>query len=236
MKSLNRSRRLAPTKRGAIVVILAVAFVGCGGNGGGETSTQPEAASPPHGSAPQSAGETVPGAPDNAIGDRPGGPHGGGTGTGSTGGTRPPSPSDERLIERAVRSYIAALNAHDGGAVCALLAPGALDGVRLPERRGSCAASLAASIGHKPPDGAPRWLRTQLVGAGTVVLVRGGDGRLTGTVVHRLAGSRQPSIEDDVVYLRKIGGRWLIVKPSATFYRAIGARDVPLSALRPPGR
>jgi len=37
-----------------------------------------------------------------------------------------------------------------------------------------------------------------------------------------------------VVYLRKVGGRWLIVKPSATFYRAIGAKDVPLIALTPP--
>jgi hypothetical protein len=36
------------------------------------------------------------------------------------------------------------------------------------------------------------------------------------------------------VYLRRSGGRWLIVKPSASFYRAIGAKDVPLSALTAP--
>ena len=216
------------------IAVGLLGFAGCGGDDG-ETTAQPEATAPaPHGNAPQSAGETVSGAPDEAIGDRPGGPHDGGKGGGSADQTRPPSPSDERLIERTVRRYVAGLNAHDGGAVCELLAPGALDGVRLPERRGSCAASLDASIGHPPPGGAPRWIRTQLVGDGTTVIVHSGDGRLTTTVVHRLAGSREPSIEDDVIYLRKVGGRWLIVKPSATFYRAIGAKDVPLSALTPP--
>ncbi len=37
-----------------------------------------------------------------------------------------------------------------------------------------------------------------------------------------------------MIYLRRIGGRWRIAKPSATFYRAIGTRDVPIAALRPP--
>jgi hypothetical protein len=54
------------------------------------------------------------------------------------------------------------------------------------------------------------------------------------TVVSRFAGHREPSIEDDLVYLHKIGGRWRIVKASAIFYRAIGARNVPLGALVPP--
>ena len=122
-----------------------------------------------------------------------------------------------------------------GGAQAAFASfRGALADVRLPERRGSCQASLDASIGHAAPGGAPRWLHTRLVDADAVVLVQGGDGRLTGTVVHRFAGSREPSIEDDVVYLRRVGEVWLIVKPSASFYRAIGARDVPLSALTPP--
>ncbi len=219
----------------AIATIAALALSSCGG-GGGDTAAQPGTAPPTHATAPQSAGETVPDAPDKSIEDRPGGPGGSHQQEGqpTSDGTRAPSASDERLIEQTVRRYIAGLNAHNGAAVCALLAPGALDGVSLPERRGSCAASLDASIGHKPPGGAPRWIRTQLVSADAVVLVQGGDGRLTGTVVHRLAGSRQPSIEDDVVYLRKVGGRWLIVKPSGTFYRAIGAKDVPLSALAPP--
>ncbi len=133
-----------------------------------------------------------------------------------------------------MRRYVAAIDAADGAAVCSLLAPGALAGVDLPVRRASCAASLSASIGHRGPAGSPRWLRTRLVDADSVVRIEGGLGRLTGTVVHRFAGSREPSIEDDVIYLRRVGGRWRIAKPSATLYRAIGAREVPIEALRPP--
>ena len=166
-------------------------------------------------------------------------------GSGRAPAREPPFRSDEtgddpgrsrrqRRIEAAVRRYVAAIDAGDGAALCALLAPGALRGVDLPVRRGSCAASLGASIGHPSPGGSPRWLRTRLVDADSVVTIEGGLGRLTGTVVHRFAGSREPSIEDDVIYLRQVGGRWRIAKPSSTFYRAIGVRDVPIAALQPP--
>ena len=64
--------------------------------------------------------------------------------------------------------------------------------------------------------------------------IEGGLGRFTGTVVHSFAGPREPSIEDDVIYLRRRGGRWLIAKPSATFYRAVGYPDVPIAALKEP--
>ncbi len=53
-------------------------------------------------------------------------------------------------------------------------------------------------------------------------------------VVHRFRGEREPSIEDDLIYLRYTAGHWLVAKPSSTFYRAIGARDVPLRAITPP--
>lgn len=217
--------------------MLALAITACGGEDSTQPQTQPVATTPDAGpgdrgegpAAPHSAEDPDQPAPDDVIGDRPGGP-----GDSVEPGTRVPSPSDSRLIERAVGRYIAALNADDGAAVCSLLGPGALRGVPLPARRGSCAATLTASIGHPPPDRAPRWRHTTLVDADSVVLVRGGDGRLTGTVVHRFAGSREPSIEEDVVYLRRRHARWLLAKPSATFYRAIGARDVPLTALTPP--
>lgn len=211
-----------------LLLAAALALAGCGSDGSSEESAPPQASGA---NGPQSAQGGRPAAPDDAISGRPGGPQ-----REVGGGTRAPSASEKRRIEATVKRYIAALNGDDGEALCALLAPGALDGVGLPVRRGSCAPSLDASIGHRPPGGAPRWLHTKLVGADSVVLVKGGDGRLTGTVVHRFAGSREPSIEDDVVYLRRSGGRWLIVKPSATFYRAIGARDVPLSALTAPSR
>jgi hypothetical protein len=216
---------------------LALAAAGCGGGDDTDTASRGESAPPPPGAtAPQSAGGERPPAPDDAISDRPGGPGDDGAAAPGQAGTRPASPSDERRIEATVRRYIAALNGDDGQALCALLAPGALQGVDLPQRRGSCAASLRASIGHRSPGGTPRWLGTRLVDADAVVLVRGGDGRLTGTVVHRFAGAREPSIEDDVVYLRKLGGDWRLAKPSASFYRAIGARDVPITALTPPAR
>ena len=219
------------TSAKTILALAAVALAGCGSD---ESTTAPTASPGASGAnGPQSAQGGRPAAPDDAISGRPGGPQGE-VGGGAEPGTRSPSASDQRRIEATVSRYIAAMNAHDGSAVCALLAPGALDGIRLPERRGSCAASLDASIGHPAPGGAPRWLHTRLVGADSIVLVKGGDGRLTGTVVHRYGGSHEPGIEDDVFYLRRSGGRWLIVKPGATFYRAIGAKDVPLSALTPP--
>lgn len=216
-------------------LMTALVAVGCGGEDS-ETAARTDAERADRGAtAPQSAGDKRPPAPDDAISDRPGGPGDPGPESPSSGGgTRPASASDERRIERTVRRYVATLNADDGRGLCRLLAPAALRGVKLPERRGSCAASLRASIGHPPPDGAPRWLGTRVVDADSVVLVRGGDGRFTGTVVHRFAGAREPSIEDDVVYLRRVGGDWRLAKPSASFYRAIGARDVPITALTPP--
>jgi hypothetical protein len=201
---------------------------GCGEDEEATTTQAPVATTPEPDQAggPPSAGVERPPAPDDVIGNRPGGPGGG--------ATRPAGAGDARRIEGTVKRYIAALNADDGKALCSLFAPDALEGVRLPERRAGCAQTLRASIGHPPPSGAPRWLATRLVDADSVVLVRGGDGRLTGTVVHRFAGAREPSIEEDVIYLRRAGGDWLLAKPSATFYRAIGARDVPITALTPP--
>ncbi len=107
-----------------------------------------------------------------------------------------------------MKRYIAALDADDGATLCRIFAPGAFKGVKLPVHRGTCAATLTASVGHRGAPGAPRWLSTQLVDADTVVLVRGGDGRFTGTVVHKLAG-REPSIEDDVDLPAQRGRRQL---------------------------
>jgi hypothetical protein len=52
--------------------------------------------------------------------------------------------------------------------------------------------------------------------------------------VTHFADNREPSIEDDVIYLRRGAGRWLIAKPNATLYRAIGVGNIPPSALAPP--
>jgi hypothetical protein len=195
-------------------VVLAACLTGCGGGddsgSGGERNT------------PQS---TAPGPTTESAGTHP---------DAGAAETTPASEGARALIEATVRRYVASINAADGAALCGLFAPAGLAEVELPVRRPSCAASLSSSIGHPGPAGSPRWLRTRLVDADSVVRIEGALGRLTGTVVHRFAGSREPSIEDDVIYLRRVSGRWRIAKPSSTFYRAIGVRDVPIEALRPP--
>jgi hypothetical protein len=217
------------------LLALAPALAGCGGdgNGGGETSvvTRPAGAN----------GNRNP-APDDAIGARPGAPQGGsGDGTAEADRQSGGDPfseqagSQEAILAASVRSYVSAINRHDGAALCQLLAPGALRGFKLPEPGPACAKAVGASIGHVGPGG-PAWRRSRVDSIGRVELDPDDPGlaRVRALMVHRFADRREPSIEDDIVYLRRSGTAWLIAKPSSTFYRAIGARDVPLSALTPP--
>ena len=132
-----------------------------------------------------------------------------------------------------VRAYTAALNARDGGRVCRLFVPGALAQVDFPRDRGSCDASLSASIGYRDPRGFPVYERSR-IGRIPSVTVDGSEARVVATTVTHFAGNREPSVEDDLVYLRNEGERWLIVKPSATLYRAIGVGDIPPQVLAPP--
>ena len=57
------------------------------------------------------------------------------------------------------------------------------------------------------------------------------------TVVTRFADRDEPSVEDDIVYLPRPADNsdWVIAKPSATLYRAIGA-EAPPAVLAPPDR
>ena len=141
--------------------------------------------------------------------------------------------SEEREAARTVRAYVNGLDARDGAAVCALLAPGAIDEVELPRRRDGCTESLRASIGFRDPRGLPVWDSARVRSLLTV-LVDGERASVTATTVTRFADRDQPSIEDDVVHLRRQGGRWLIAKPSSTLYRAVGIADVPPRVLAPP--
>jgi len=100
-------------------------------------------------------------------------------------------------------------------------------------RRGGCVPALRASIGTRPAGGGPAWRRTRIVEI-NAVSVEGAGARATATVIHRFRDRRQPSIEEDVIYLQRRGTRWLLAKPSATFYRAVGYADPPLRALTPP--
>jgi len=139
----------------------------------------------------------------------------------------------QRLVARVVRRYVAALSARNGKRACSLFVPGALGKVEFPRDRGGCARSLSASIGYRDPRGFPVYESSRVARVSAVAL-EGSLARVTATTVTRFAGNREPSVEDDVVYLRQRNGRWLIAKPSTSLYRAIGVGDIPPQVLAPP--
>jgi hypothetical protein len=136
-------------------------------------------------------------------------------------------------VTQTVRSYIDALDRHDAALVCELFERGALPLSELPVRRGGCASSLAASIGHHPAGGTPAWKRTTIAEI-RAASVEGIGARVTASVIHRFADRNYTSVEDDVIYLRPAGDRWLLAKPSATLYRAVGYPEPPIRAFTPP--
>ena len=140
---------------------------------------------------------------------------------------------DRSAASAAVRSYVAALDRREAARVCDLFEPRGVPLSDLPRRRGGCRRSVQASIGSRPADGGPAWRRTEIVGMKPESL---GDARarITTTVTHRFSDRRYVSVEDDVIYLERTGGRWLLAKPSATFYRAVGYAQPPLRAFAPP--
>ena len=111
---------------------------------------------------------------------------------------------DQRRVVGVVRAYVAALDARDGERACGLFASGALSGVHFPRDRGTCARSLSASIGYRDPRGFPVY-RSARIARVPDVAINGASARVTATTVTRFAGNREPSIEDDLVYLRKQG-------------------------------
>jgi hypothetical protein len=139
----------------------------------------------------------------------------------------------QRRVARVVRAYVAALDSHDGARACRLFAPGALSEVSFPRGRGGCASSLSASIGYRDPRGYPVYSASRIARV-TRVAIDGPDARVTATTVTRFADQREPSIEDDVIYLRRGDVRWLIAKPSVALYRAIGVGEIPPQTLAPP--
>jgi hypothetical protein len=145
-----------------------------------------------------------------------------------------PSTDPERAASTAVDGFVAALDKGDGRAVCAAFSAGALDGIKFPSTGADCAATVERSLGYRDPRGLPVWRDSKPTGD-ISARIDGDDARVTATIVTRYRGQREPSVEDDVLYLRRQGGNWLLLKPSATFYRAIGVADVPLEAFRPPG-
>jgi hypothetical protein len=139
----------------------------------------------------------------------------------------------QRQVARVARAYVAALNARDGERTCGLFVAGALSEVDFPRERESCARSLSASIGYSDPRGFPVYERSRIARI-PAVAIDGASARVTATTVTSFAGNREPSVEDDLIYLVRGQGEWRIVKPSATLYRAIGIGDIPPTVLAPP--
>jgi hypothetical protein len=193
-----------------VIATLAAAGAGCG-----EKDEPPATATtaPPETSTTSATGETAAAQPESE---------------------RPSAREREvREVERTVERYVAALDSRDGAAVCALLAPGALEDVRFPRERGGCAASFDASIGYRDPRGLPVFEGATVTGFVSTDL-RGDEARSTATTITDFADRDEPSVEDDIVYLVRRGDEWFVAKASSVLYRAIGVADVPPSVLTPP--
>jgi hypothetical protein len=225
---------------GIVIAVAALALAGCGsGSGDGKTTTKAAGATTATASTGVVTGKLPPGAvePADPAEEQAEGPAA--TEASPEAGAEGPEASGELSGEdrttavAAVSDYIRALDRHDGARVCALLMPGVLNLGQLPKRRGGCRPSLAASIGTPPRGGGPAWRKTTLVAVKPEDL---GDqrARISATVTHHFSDRKYVSVEDDVIYLQRLGGRWLLAKPSATLYRAVGYESPPLGAFTPP--
>ncbi|HEX2128874.1 MAG TPA: hypothetical protein VHF58_06620 [Solirubrobacterales bacterium] len=136
-----------------------------------------------------------------------------------------------REAEHAIQAYITWIDRGQGGRLCKLIDEDALENLRLPVRRGGCGTALSASIGYRDPRGLPVFDGVRL--RELAVRVRGRSARGIATVSVTFADRGAPSVEDDVIYLERRAGNWIVAKPSATLYRAIGA-ELPASAISPP--
>ncbi len=134
---------------------------------------------------------------------------------------------------RAAEDYVSAIDARRGTEICRLLVPGAIDAIELPRDRGDCGSSLDASLGYRDPRGLPVWQSSTLEAVDSVD-TSGDAGTVFATVFTRFADRPEPSVEDDPIYLRRDGGRWLVAQPSLTLYRAVGIAEPPPAVLSPP--
>jgi hypothetical protein len=219
-----------------VVAVAALAGVGAGvaiGLGddepdpapGSEPTTAPAAGGPPESPTSEAPGNgagepQLPKPEDDPAGAEPG-PSG-----------PAPETSDEQAAASAARGYVQALDRRSGGAVCRALAPDALEGFEFPANRATCAATVNASLGFERR-GLPVWEHSQMTDAVSAE-VAGDEAKVVATVFTVYADVREPTIEDDIIYLTRSGDRWLIAKPSLTLYRAVGDADPPASALAAP--
>jgi hypothetical protein len=229
--SSSRRRTLIVVAVAAVAGIAAGVAIGLGEDdsdpapGSAVTGTTTEAEPPPATTGEDSAGtapsdDELPPPEDDPEGAEPG-PSG-----------PPPETSQEEAAATAARGYVQALDRRAGAAVCRGFIPGALDAVEFPEPRGSCPATVNASLGFERR-GRPVWEGSEMTDA-VSANVTGDGAKVVATIFTVYADVREPTIEDDIIFLTNDGDRWLIAKPSLTLYRAIGDADPPPSALSPP--
>jgi len=143
-----------------------------------------------------------------------------------------PETTDERAAASAARGYVEALDRRSGTAICRTFVPGALDAIDFPAERSSCPGTVDASLGFRRK-GFPVWESSEMTDA-VSARVTGDTARVVATIFTVYADVREPTIEDDIVYLQRSGDRWQIAQPSLTLHRAIGDADPPVSALSSP--
>ncbi|CAN5497567.1 hypothetical protein BH10ACT11_BH10ACT11_01520 [soil metagenome] len=144
-----------------------------------------------------------------------------------------PTSDPQKQAGAAVNAFLRDLDRRDATAICRAFDPGALNKVDFPKPGPNCPSTVEASLGYRDPRGLPVWKGSKPTGD-ISAQIDGDRARVTATVVTDYKDQRDPSVEDDVLYLQRIGERWILLKPSATFYRAIGVADVPLDAFKPP--
>lgn len=221
------------TTRATLIAVFAAAaaLAGCGGEDQAPVAPTTTVALPPT-TSPTVATSTTTATDETSpppVAEQPPGPA-------ETANADPRVNELERRAASTVRAYVGAIDDRDGARVCALLAPGTIDQVDLPRPRGSCAESVDASLGYRDPRGLPVWSGSDA----TAVRVAELDGaqrsaKVIATVTTTYSDRAEGSVEDDVVYLMRSGAGWLVAKPSATLYRAVGVADVPPTVLAPPG-
>jgi hypothetical protein len=129
-----------------------------------------------------------------------------------------PSPTDA-AIARSFDKYIAALNKHDGLAVCELLAVSSFDKLHPPAQRESCAEGITDSIGHPGPTGL-MWRSAHIVGERRVQ--RGErTAKLFVTVKNSYKNGPAQS-EEETVSMKFESKGWRLAEPDTTLLRAIG--------------
>lgn len=148
-----------------------------------------------------------------------------------------PESSDEVAAAQAARDYVEVIDARRGRTLCNAFEPADIklqELLDVPEKRVTCAASFDASFGFEGEDGQPVWRSSEMTDD-VSAQVDGDQARVVATVFTEYSDVREPTIEDDIIYLSKATGEWLVIKPSTTLYRAIGIADIPIEALQPPG-